>query len=92
MPEVHNDTDEGVEYTIEEGEGTSGFTLCTPLPSGRSIELKLSNLSFNIFFYRPGGQGDPLTFKRKVHWNSIVRLYRSASGRWAVDIHPAKAA
>ena len=92
MPSVENDTEEGVEYTVEEGEGTSSFTFCVPLESGQTKELTLSNQYFNIFFYRKGSQGAQLACRRRVHQDCSVRLHCPAPGRWEVDVRPAKAA
>ncbi len=92
MAEVQNETEEGVEYGVEEGEGTSSFTLRVPLASGGCEELEMSTQFFNISFYPAGGTGEVLISQRDVHRDSTVRLYRSKQGRLALDVQPAKEA
>lgn len=96
MPTVQNETEEDVEYAVEEGENTGHFTICVPLASGESKDLKLMNRCFNIFFYRKGSVQDRdreiLASKEGVDHDRSLRLYCPAPGRFEVDVISVKAA
>ncbi len=92
MDLVENDTDEDVEYAIEEGEGTHSFTRRIPLARGERKELQIVDQVFDIYFYRIGETDEPIAVRKRIFRDSHVRLYAPDSGRIAVDTRPAKAA
>lgn len=91
MADVENDTEEGVSYTVEEGQGTGSFALFQPLEAGQVKSLSLMNEYFNILFYKRGEKEKPLAFKRHIHKDSSVKLRYLARNRWEVEVHPAGA-
>lgn len=75
MPEVENDTDDSVDYSYDEGQGTSGISLFKPLGPRQVKTLNVGNEHFNIYFYERGGKGEPLALEKGVPRDSFVRLY-----------------
>ena len=92
MPVVENDTDDTVELSVEEGQGTSGFTKLIALEKGAETTIEVTNAYFNIFIYPEGGGGEMLTCVRGIHRESRVRIYSPHKGEWALDVQPPKAA
>lgn len=85
MSEVLNDTDEGVDYTYDEGQGSAGFSRLYSLPPGDSRHLELLTLQFNIYFYGKGETSDLLACRRGVAAGHRIRLFRNESGELAVE-------
>lgn len=86
MSDVVNDTEEGVDYAYDEGQGSAGFSCLYDLGPGSSRELQVMTSQFNIYFYRKGGNKELVAFAREVPAGRRVRLYRSDAGSLAVEI------
>lgn len=104
MSQTVNDTEEGVDYTYDDGEDRPGGRP-TPgrprrprrrgLDSRQRRRLRVRGATFDISFYRrrPDGRGrrrkgELLASASKVPRGSLVRLYRKSNGDWAVEVSP----
>ena len=90
MTDVHNDTEEPVDYVVEEGQGSTGLPQFEPLAAGRTSKLGVSNESFDIFFYKSGAQiakdNELLVFEKGIPRGSSVRLFSSTPGSWEIAL------
>ena len=101
MSAASNETEEGVDYTYDDGPDRPVRRGSRGLGPGQRKRLRVAGSTFNIRFYRRGrGRGrrrvrgrerkELLATARDVAKGSLVRLLRTGRGDWKVKVVPAQ--
>ena len=90
MPAVENDSEEEVDYSYNEGQGTSGISLFRHLGPGDVDTLRVANQHFDIYFYKRDDRLEPFAYRREVPRDSDVRLHNPNPDRWEVEVRPSE--